>query len=381
MRKILLIVLIALSLKLLYLIFSNVVVSISVPKKGASLNHKSLTDIFHQNDSFWYEKISREGYPKITDKNAIGFSYNEVCVQSSWAFFPFYPLLNSAIIKLTDCKYVNSALFLSLLFSILSFIGFYKFNLFYLKDEKRSFFNTLLFMALPFNYYFSVFYTEAIFFTCLIFCFIAIHKNREWMLLFLLIPLILLRPNGIILTIPLYLYYLERHSLLIGYKVTFKQLLEKQHLIVLFYFASALIAFLIYGYYQKTMTGEFFAFSIAQRGWYREFMFPVLALFRRGDFATQFNSFYTIAVIIFSIAAWKKFSLSLNVFIWISLILPMCSGSMTSMQRFITLIFPLTIYFGEIIYKTKFKQVILLVSLTLQLFVFYFWLNGDSFSF
>lgn len=381
MKKILLIVLIALSLKLLYFIFANVVAIVSIPKKEISFTYNSLTGIFHQNDSFWYEKISKEGYPILTNKDAIGFSYKEVYVQSSWAFFPFYPLLNAAIVKTMNCTYADSALFLSLLFSILAFIGFYKFNLVYLQDEKKSFFNTLLFMVLPFNYYFSVFYTEAIFFTFLIFCFISIYYKREWMLFFLLIPLTLLRPNGIILTVPLFLYYLERRTLLIGYKLNFKELIKKQHLVVFFYFTSSIIVFLIYGYYQKKMTGEFFAFSIAQRGWYREFMFPILALFRRGDFATQFNSFYTIVVIIFSIFAWKKFNLSLNVLIWISLILPMCSGSMTSMQRFITIIFPLVIYLGEIIYLTKFKREILIGSLALQLFIFYYWLNGVPFSF
>lgn len=129
------------------------------------------------------------------------------------------------------------------------------------------------------------------------------------------------------------------------------------------------------------MTGEFFAFSIAQRGWYREFMFPILALFRRGDFATQFNSFYTILVMLFAILAWKRFSLSLNVLIWTSLIFPMCSGSITSMQRYISVIFPLTIFLGEFLLRSKRPYAILSVIFAVQLFIFYFWLTETPFSF
>jgi hypothetical protein len=64
------------------------------------------------------------------------------------------------------------------------------------------------------------------------------------------------------------------------------------------------------------MTGYYFAFSIAQAGWYREFMFPLFAFFRRGDFATQFNSVYTILVIILSAMIWKKLPLSMNLLAW-----------------------------------------------------------------
>ncbi|MGZ4043210.1 MAG: hypothetical protein ACXVO9_08410 [Bacteroidia bacterium] len=378
MNRTLQIIVIAILVKLLYFGFFLAKEKFS-GKENVSASYQNLTGIFNRNDASWYEKISTQGYPEIKNKIAIGFSYKGTYVQSAWAFFPFYPMLNSAIIKGFGCSYNDSALFLSVLFSLLAFVVFYKFNCVYLKNEPKAFYNTLLLIALPFNYYFSMFYTEAIFFTFLIVCFLSIYYKREWLLFFLLIPLTLLRPNGIILTLPLYLYYLERNDLLD--KNYLKQLITKKHFLVLFYFSSALASFILFGLYQKKMTGEFLAFSIAQKGWYKETMFPLLAFFRRGDFATQFYSFYTIVVCLFALYASRKLSLSFNILVWVSLILPLCAGSITSMQRYIVIIFPLVMFLGGILYESKFRNAFFLICITLQLFLFYFWLNNAPFSF
>ena len=87
---------------------------------------------------------------------------------------------------------------------------------------------------------------------------------------------------------------------------------NKSNLIQSLFFITGPITFLIYGLYQYKMTGEFFAFSIAQAGWYREPTIPILAFFRRGDFATQFNSVYTIVFILYAIWSYKKLPFSLN---------------------------------------------------------------------
>ena len=146
-------------------------------------------------------------------------------------------------------------------------------------------------------------------------------------------------------------------------------------------FLSGPIAFLLYCIYKKHMTGYYFAFSISQAGWYKEFMFPLLALFRRSDFASQFNSVYTVAVIIISISAWRRFPLSLNIFIWTSILLPLCSGSTISMPRYIATIFPISILIGYWFYTARFKYYLLGALFLLQLFVFYYWLIWNPFSY
>ncbi|MEJ2595553.1 MAG: hypothetical protein P8100_10620 [bacterium] len=48
-----------------------------------------------KNDSYWYEQIAREGYPKTAERAELGFHDGKEFRQSAWAFFPLYPLLIS----------------------------------------------------------------------------------------------------------------------------------------------------------------------------------------------------------------------------------------------------------------------------------------------
>lgn len=219
-----------------------------------------------------------------------------------------------------------------------------------------------------------MFYTEALFFTFLLFSFIAIHNKKHFYLSLLLVPLILLRPNGLILLVPLFLYFLEQNMLIEKWKLNWNLLFSKKKLLLASAFISGPIAFAAYSWYQYKMTGYPFAFSIAQAGWYREFMFPLLAFFRKGDLATQFNSIYTIIVIVYAFSIRKKLPLSMNSLIWISLILPLCSGSVTSMTRFISIIFPLFLILASQLEKFKFKNDLLILLAGLHFITFSTWI-------
>ncbi len=324
-------------------------------------------------DAFWYQKITENGYPKANSKKEIGYSNGKEFKQSEWAFFPFYPKLMNGMNRALGLNYNSSAFILSLLFSFLSLIGMYWFSLLFFKNDNQALFATFLFFLFPFSFYFSMFYTEALFFTFLIFSFIAIHFKKNLALSLLIIPLILLRPNGLVLLIPLFIYFLEQNNLLTKWKVNWSKLFTKTNGIWIFAFLTGPIAFALYCFYQYKMTGYPFAFSIAQAGWYREFMFPLLAFFRKGDTATQFNSVYTIVVIVYAFSIRKKLPLSMNALIWISLILPLCSGSVTSMTRFISIIFPISLIFAGQIEKIKFKIPILILITTLHLLSFSTW--------
>jgi hypothetical protein len=66
--------------------------------------------------------------------------------------------------------------------------------------------------------------------------------------------------------------------------------------------------------------------------------------------------------------------------IWTGLLLPLFSGSVASMPRFISVIFPFTILFGDWLHSFKYKYYMLGLLFFLQLFVFYFWLTRHPFS-
>lgn len=363
-------------LKIAYLVFAYFVLG-----NSSIFSFQGYSSIINRNDTGWYGKIAENWYPEITDVRDLGYSYKEDFKQSEWAFFPLYPAINRALMNACSITFDESAFIWSVLLSSLVFIGFYIFCELYTKDPRKSLYYSMVFLLFPFNYYFSMMYTEAAFFVLLIFAFIAVHQRKNLYLPFLIIPLVLVRSAGIVALIPLYLYFLERNHILTKYRLDVKQLLGKRNIGQTMLFVTGPIAFLLYCLYQKQMTGQFFAFSIAQAGWYREFRFPLLSFFRSGDFTTQFNSVYTLIVMILSIFIWKKNPLSLNLFIWLSLLLPLCSGLVTSMPRFISVIFPLVMILGSWLYRFKYRNLFLGIFFSLQIFVFYYWLIAHPFSF
>ena len=370
----------ALGLKIIYFGFA-----IGVSKLNIGYNTECTTtdffSLFKRNDSFWYQKAAEEGYPKITKEIDLGYSYGKYFKQSVWAHFPMYPLSIRAVEAIFNLDFSRSAFIVSLLFSITSFIGFYFLCLIVFKlNERQSFFSTLFFMLFPFHYYYSMYYTEATFFTCLAFSFVCINQKKYAIMSLLLIPLTLVRPNGMACLLPLFIYYIEVEGGFIYFYTNIKNWNWSKIKTMLWFF-SAPLTLAIYCMYQKHMTDYYFAFIKAQAGWYKEFMFPFLGLFRRGDLATQFNSVYTIICMLLAIFMVKKLPLSLNVLIWISILLPMTSGSVACMPRYISTIFPFTIYVASFFVNSKRGLLILPVLFLLQLLTFYPWLFSNPFSY
>ena len=283
--------------------------------------------------------------------------------------------------KILGIDFNFSALIWSVFFSTISILGLYWFGFLFFKDENLAFFNTLLLFSFPFSFYFSMFYSEAAYFSFMIFSFLSIYYKRYFSLTLLLIPLILLRPNGIVVMLPLYIYHLEQNGILKNLKINLKDFLSQRNIKQSIFFISGPLAFLLYCIYQYKMTGFYFAFSIAQDGWYREFMFPILSFFRSGDFATQFNSIYTILIIVFAICFRKRLPISLNVLVFFSLLLPLCSGSIISMPRFISVIFPLFLIISLQANLLKIKYIILILILLLHFTTFYWWITNNPISF
>jgi hypothetical protein len=366
---------ISILLKISYLVFAYF-----IPGSSSVSSIGDYSSIIKRNDSGWYEKIAVSWYPKIQDKKELGYNNGADFKQSEWAFFPFYPWINRALMKSLNAGFNLSGFIYSILFSSFALIGFYLFCRLYLNEINRAYYYSLVFLLFPFHYYYSMMYTEAVYFTFLIFSFISIYKRKYAYIPLLIIPLVLVRPNGIIGLIPLYLYFLERKDIVSKKRIDLKLLFGRKIVLQSLLFLTGPIAFILFGIYQKQMTGYFFAFNLAQAGWYREFMFPLLAFFRRGDFTTQFNSVYSILAILLAVVSWKKFPLSLNIFIWAGLLLPLCSGSVASMPRFISVIFPFTMIIGGWLYPTRFKYPVLGLFFLLQIFVFYYWLTGNPFS-
>lgn len=195
----------------------------------------------------------------------------------------------------------------------------------------------------------------------------------------LAILLVLVRPNGLFMLIPLFIYYLEKNH---GNKVTewFKITLKRP--LSLMFFVIPVLFFIMYCVYLGWMTGDFFAYKTAQAGWCRETVWPWVPIFRSSNWMDYFNSAYLIGFMIISTIYLKKMPLSYISFIWISLLLPLTANSITS-PRFISVIFVFSIIFGELLSKNKaVANITIYILLFLaQLASFHFWLISSPFSY
>lgn len=364
----------ALALKIFYFIFA-----LSV-RKDTGFNYNSIFFTFYNNDSWFYHTICVNDYPNT---KVVGFINEQKMIHPEWAFFPLYPYLNKVVMMATQLKFEYVAIIISVLLSLLCFILFYLFASDLLKDTKKAFWATMILMCSPFAYYFSMIYTESMFLSLLIACFLAIRHKKYILFSVLFAMLTLTRINGIVAGLPLFLYFLEQNQILTKYKIDFKRI-DKRVILRSLYFLLAPIALLLYCIYQYKMTGFYFAFNEAQRNFFRTSGFPLFSLesaFDNSNWILQFESIYTICFMITAIYIWRYLSLSLNVLIWIMLMLPLCSGVALSMPRFISIIFPFSIVFGVWISRFHSRATIVLILLILQFCTLYFWMANHPLSY
>ena len=371
---------VAIIVKLFYFIFAISLFQSHILPETVSKRSVYSMELFKRNDSNWYEEIYKDGYPKMSE--ADWKQVDSLHEQSTWAFFPLYPLSVKAIATLTHTTFCQAGNIRALVFSLLCFSCFYLLAFEFFQDEKKAFFCTMLFILFPFHYYFSMLYSEAIFTFFVLFAFICIKKEKYY---FLLIPSLLLplaRVNGIILLLPFAIAILEQDHIIAKTKLQLSKISTKTFF-KLSILLVMLLSFVAYAYYQFQLTGSYTAFSKAQSGWWRQLKMPYASFFARSEMQAQFNSVYTILTMIVAIISFRKLPLSYNVFIWISLLLPLFSGSTQSMQRFIIVLFPFMFLIGDFIYTKipKWKNVLLVVLFLLQLTTFYYWVLGDPFSY
>lgn len=374
------IILFSILLKGLYIVFAFVV---DAQKDDFSFSHttKGVIGLFERNDSYWYKSIHEDGYPEIHSKRDLGWHDKEEFHQSSWGFMPGYPLATKSISLLLNTSFETSAFILSILFSISCFILFYWLAFLWLDNSQNAFFATLLVMAMPFHYYFSMMYTEGYFFMLFLGAMIAAKKKYFLLLGILTSIMVIIRANGLLMLLPISLFILENDKLLKGLKVQ-KDVFKWSSIKQFAFLVLPILCFAGYILFQYIETGYPFAYSIAQKGgWYREMMFPLTGLFRSGQAHVQFNSWYAIVFMLIAIFAWKKLPLSFNLIIWMNILLPLSAGTSEGMPRYISIIFPLFFLFAYWLKDVKWKMVLIPLLVGLQLFTFYFWLMSSSFSF
>ena len=322
-------------------------------------------------DAGWYQQIAAEGYRTPVDGD-LGHWHGADIHQTEWAFFPLYPWAVRATVQITGSSTADSMLLLGALLSgLLALLALRFFTV--LKGTAVAFWGVMALLLQPFGIYFHLGMTEALFLCALLGAFYSVARHSSMGLAVCSTALVLTRPNGLFLLPVLLVYAVEVDGARIDdiWRKPYRWLKRSWPL------AFPVMAFAAYGVFQWDRTGDPFAFSSAQAGWGRSFTWPFMGFFNGGDIATQFDSWYTLALFALAIAVRKKLPLSFNLLIAVSILLPLCSGSVASMPRFSTVLFPLFLLAGDVMARSRWRIPILAAAFLLQLGWFHLWLHGE----
>jgi len=314
-------------------------------------------------DSGWYAAVAKYGYYLNPDEN------------STVVFFPLYPLLIKGLSQISPLDYFYAGQLISWLALCFALVYFYKLLRLDFGDEKA--FSILLFLLIfPWSFFLAAVYTESLFLFLVAASFYYARK-QNWALAGAFgFFASLTRITGVFLLPALAYEYLSQNKKL-GGKMLWLTLVP-----------SGLAAFMLY---LKIKTGYFFAFVLNQDSFGRHSTFPLRTLwwdikntlffFRHGDLLKALV--YALALLVLALACYllitkyRELRGSYLIFAWLSLLLPLCTGTTTSLGRYLLNIFPVFIAAGLVEnrhFKTSWYAIgsVALVALTFSFVGWYF---------
>lgn len=285
--------------------------------------------------------------------------------------------------RIFKMDFLSMASILNFLYSILCFLLFYFFTSKEIKSNRNALLSTILLILFPFHYYFSMYYSEALYLSLVLLCFLMIQLNKNLLLSIFLVLLVLVRPNGMFMTIPLFIYFIEKR-----YGINSSIFLNRkwQDFLPILSFVSAPLTLMAYCIYLNYMTGDYIAFINARKGWCLDATFPWEPFYNIKEWKGRFYAVYYALFIVLWLTNWKKLRISFHVLILINMILPLTSGIIT-LPRYISAIFVFWIILGGLLGNLELKTnrrlipFIFILLFAGQLWSFTFWLEWHPFSY
>jgi Gpi18-like mannosyltransferase len=287
-------------------------------------------------------------YLQITEN---GYYFDPINNLSNTPFFPLYPLL----IKILGIAFGNlyAGLLISFISTFLACFFLYKLAKTHLK-EKGSFRAIFYFLIFPTSVFLSAIYTESLFMALSIASFYHARQNK-WLYSGIFGFLAALtRPQGIILFPVLIFEYLEQR------KFDFKKI--NLHCLWTLLVPAGLG---LYMYYLKIKFNNPFLFVSSQNNWGRNTSFSIKKMF--DSFFNYFHDlffpgqevftyylvkdldlFFFLAFLVLAIIIFIRFRMSYGFYMILSLIMPLLTSSLMSINRFVLLLFPAYIYLAKI---------------------------------
>jgi len=235
-------------------------------------------DIWGVWDTGWFLSIMSQGYDHAVSTNP------DTPLQANWAFFPLYPMLAAVVADLTGLSDFVSLLVVSNLCFIAALIWIHAETV-DLYGPKAAKWTVVLLCVVPGSHVFSSAYSESTFLLFVVGT-LAMARNGHWLAAGCLAALAVLTRNfGVLLLVPMAVYFVEREvkppTLKAGWMSGLLTVLGSRRFLA--FAASVLLPCLALGGFMAFLherTGDFLAFVTIQRAWGRTADWPFAALLR-----------------------------------------------------------------------------------------------------
>lgn len=275
----------------------------------------------------------------------------------NFAYFPLLPWTISFLQKILATSFLETALVICNLAFLISLFVLYKIAL--LDYSKKIALKTLFWLAIfPVSFYYGAVYTESFYFLLATLSFYFARKSN-WALAGIFgYAAGLSRFVGVALFPALIVEWLAQNQL------TLKNFVKTKG----YFIFLTLMGVITYGLFLQLKHGDFFLFQKALSDWKQDkFVFPLLVVWKYVKaaflFPEKFRFTYWVmnlellaTVAYFSSAFYvlKKIRLSYGVFMLVSLIIPVCTGTLESMPRYLLPLFPAFLSLALLTSKNKF---------------------------
>ncbi len=326
-------------------------------------------DSFFRADSGWYTSIIHNGYNYHPGK------------QSNVAFFPLYPFLIKLVTSLTDLNIYVVGFLISNICLLFGLYFVYKISLIYFK-RKTSQRTLILMLVFPTSFFYSSLYTESLYLLVISATFYYYLKNKYLLSGIWGFLASLTRVTGILLFVTLAI------ELLINIRKD--KLNFKLEMLYLFLIPMGLITYMLFLFLKFN---DPLVFVHAQQFWNRgNFTLPWITLANNLttiDFSFPRNPTNSIKFIDFLfttsflclsiyILLKNRINFSLPLFCIFSILIPLTTGVVDSMARYILPLFPVFIYLG-LLSRNNYLYKLLIFGFSYLLSVFFLWFAGWNF--
>ncbi|HLD51109.1 hypothetical protein A3K34_01690 [candidate division WWE3 bacterium RIFOXYC1_FULL_40_10] len=316
-------------------------------------------DIWAVWDSGYYLNIADEGYSsKIS-------TYRETLNQANYAFFPLYPLLIHISTFVLHSKVLAGIIISNMSLLAASFILFYLVKQDY--DSKVAQYSLFYLYAFPTAFIFTSVYSEALFLALSLISFYFGKNNKYFLAGIFGFFAALTRNVGIFLLIPIIFFYIK-HKTDYWNKLT--------HLIQI---ALIPTGTLLYALYVRSLTGEMLSIINIQSAWGRRFGSPIKYIFdglESNLYQHRFTSIVVLLTLFILLMCFRYLKPAYSSYALILFLLPLFTG-LTSMPRYILVIFPIYIMLGLIAKRNlNLANLLLFVMAITQGMMLVFWTSG-----